>query len=75
MSNAIVIPYVCVKKTDKKYHLESFDALNNFPSDDATGDLTKISLLFEEIIKQHPEQYLWTHRRFKTRPLGEEKIY
>ncbi|MDE4992739.1 LpxL/LpxP family acyltransferase, partial [Francisella tularensis] len=31
--------------------------------------------ILEEIIKKHHEQYLWQHRRYKTRPLGEEKIY
>ncbi|MDE4992487.1 LpxL/LpxP family acyltransferase, partial [Francisella tularensis] len=31
--------------------------------------------ILEEIIKKHPEQYLWQHRRYKKRPLGEEKIY
>ncbi|MDE5035912.1 LPS biosynthesis protein, partial [Francisella tularensis subsp. holarctica] len=35
--------------------------------------LTNKSL--EEIIKKHPEQYLWQPRRYKTRPLGEEKFY
>lgn len=73
--NALVIPYACLKKSDQTYHLEFFDALKNFPSDDATADLTNISLLFENIIKQYPEQYLWTHRRFKTRPLGDKKVY
>jgi len=29
----------------------------------------------EEAIRKYPEQYLWQHRRYKTRPEGEEKIY
>ena len=27
------------------------------------------------VVRQHPEQYLWVHRRFKTRPPGELPIY
>jgi len=75
ITDAVVVPYVCLKKSDGHYHLQFMKPLENFPSDNATADLTRVSLLFEDIIKQYPEQYLWTHRRFKTRPEGEGKIY
>jgi KDO2-lipid IV(A) lauroyltransferase len=29
----------------------------------------------EKVVRRHPEQYLWVHRRFKTRPPGEKPIY
>ncbi len=29
----------------------------------------------EEIVRKHPEQYLWTHKRWKTRPEGEPPVY
>jgi len=29
----------------------------------------------EDMIRQAPEQYLWVHKRFKTRPEGEPKFY
>lgn len=75
MTNALVIPYVCLKKADMKYHLEFLKPLENFPSDDPAADVSHISLLFEAFIKEYPEQYLWTHRRFKTRPEGEANLY
>ncbi len=75
LSDAVVIPYACFKKSDGKYHLEFLKPLENFPSEDPSADLTRVSLLFEDLIKQYPEQYLWTHRRFKTRPEGENNIY
>lgn len=54
----------------------SFDApLDNFPSDDASEDLARLNRLFEEKIRQAPEQYWWIHRRFKTRPPGEPPFY
>jgi KDO2-lipid IV(A) lauroyltransferase len=30
---------------------------------------------FEEVITQNPEQYLWMHRRFKTRPKNIPNVY
>ncbi len=35
----------------------------------------KIMKVFEKVISENPENWLWIHRRWKTRPDGEEKIY
>jgi Kdo2-lipid IVA lauroyltransferase/acyltransferase len=50
-------------------------ALDAFPSGDAVADATRINALIEREIRRHPEQYLWMHRRFKTRPPGEASPY
>ncbi len=34
-----------------------------------------MNAFIEERVMEMPEQYLWTHKRFKTRPLGEAKFY
>jgi KDO2-lipid IV(A) lauroyltransferase len=49
--------------------------INDYPSFDDIQDATFINSLIEEAIKKHPDQYLWQHRRFKTRPAGATKIY
>lgn len=37
--------------------------------------LTRINASYVEIIKQYPEQWLWGHKRWKTRPAGEPDLY
>ncbi len=49
--------------------------LQNFPTDDMNVDTRAINHSFEDFIQQHPEQYLWIHRRFKTRPPGVPPTY
>lgn len=42
---------------------------------DMEEDLSQINHKIEEFISKHPENYLWSHRRFKNRPKGEESFY
>ncbi len=49
--------------------------LEGYPSDDEVGDAARVNHLIENAIRAHPEQYLWIHRRFKTRPPGDAKLY
>jgi KDO2-lipid IV(A) lauroyltransferase len=49
--------------------------LSNFPSGDDVVDATQINQSIEQQVRNAPEQYLWLHRHFKTRPPGEEGIY
>lgn len=50
-------------------------ALEDFPSGDDVADATRVNRLIEDAVTAHPEQYLWAHRRFKTRPAGEPRVY
>jgi KDO2-lipid IV(A) lauroyltransferase len=47
----------------------------DFPSDDALADTARMNRWIEDEIRSHPAQYLWVHKRFKTRPAGEPDIY
>lgn len=46
-----------------------------FPAGDEVADASAINALIETAVRRAPEQYLWLHRRFKTRPAGEPKLY
>lgn len=46
-----------------------------FPSGDLTADAGRLNASLETVVREHPEQYLWLHRRFKTRPPGAPRVY
>jgi len=50
------------------YTIEITPPLDNFPTDNDENDLIRVNQELEKAIAQKPEQYMWMHRRFKTRP-------
>lgn len=46
-----------------------------FPAGDPIEDAQAINDAIEKTVRRTPEQYLWLHRRFKTRPEGEARLY
>jgi KDO2-lipid IV(A) lauroyltransferase len=55
-------------KTEKGYKIIALPGLENFPSGDDKEDVTRINQMVEKMVSLDPEQYLWMHKRFKTRP-------
>jgi KDO2-lipid IV(A) lauroyltransferase len=49
--------------------------MDNFPSGDPVADARAVNAILEENIRAVPEQYMWVHRRFKTRPDGDAGFY
>ena len=49
--------------------------IENYPDKDAVNSATMTNKLLEDQILQAPEQYLWIHKRFKTRPDGDADFY
>lgn len=76
LSGAAVVPYFPRRLPGAAgYEITILPALENFPSGDVIADTTRINELLEQYIRQAPEQYLWVHRRFKTRPPGSPGFY
>ena len=72
--NTRVIPYSFFR-TKHGYEMSFDKPLKNYPSGDAIKDASETNQILEKQILKNPEQYLWIHRRFKTRPEGEENFY
>ena len=76
LGKAKVIPFTFIRNDKlKTYELEFLPPLEPFPTDDEKADAIKVNEVVEAGIRLAPEQYLWAHRRFKTRPEGEADLY
>lgn len=68
-SGCKVVPFSHFRREDGPgYDIYFHPALENFPSGDDLKDATLLNGIIEREIRQAPDQYLWMHRRFKTRP-------
>lgn len=76
ISGAPVVPYFPRRlENGKGYCLTILPMLKGFPSGDEYKDAEQLNQIIETAIHMAPDQYLWVHKRFKTRPEGEPEIY
>ena len=76
MTGAAVVPFYPVRLEDGKgYKLIVMPALDNFPSDNMEADCARVNRTIEAMVYDCPEQYLWSHKRFKTQPDRVTNIY
>lgn len=76
LGRAQVIPMTQTRLPNGQGYLIKIEpALSDFPGESDEQDCLRLNQWIEQAIAQQPEQYLWAHRRFKTRPEGEAKLY
>lgn len=76
LGRALVIPMTQVRMPNAKgYKIVIQPALENFPTEDEYADCLRINQWVEQTIEHQVDQYLWAHRRFKSRPEGQPKLY
>ena len=73
-TGSVLISGIYVRKNGQ-YFMKFLPPIQNYPSGDDLWDATQLNAIYESVIREYPEQYLWQHRRFKTRPMGEASFY
>lgn len=79
-TGAAVLPgFLLWEEAERKYVLhfgpEIAVAKDGTDDGDAVRNTARFTAVIEEWVRRYPEQWLWVHRRWKTRPAGEESIY
>ena len=72
---ALVSVVLVRKEKGAGYELMIQPELKNYPIDDELAAAAYMNRVVEKEIMRAPEQYLWLHRRFKTRPEGAPSLY
>ncbi|WP_254425127.1 LpxL/LpxP family Kdo(2)-lipid IV(A) lauroyl/palmitoleoyl acyltransferase [Rhodanobacter sp. B04] len=76
LSGAIVIPFFHRRLPGNQgYALRLGAPLADFPSPDVLADTARVNACIEQMVREAPEQYLWVHKRFKTRPPDTPAVY
>lgn len=76
LGKAQVIPFTQKRLEDGSgYRLVVHPPLAGFPGETEEADCLRINQWVEGVLRECPEQYLWAHRRFKSRPEGEPRLY
>ena len=57
------------------YEVEVMPPWENFPGESVEADTEYVNRFIESQVLRMPEQYFWLHKRFKTRPPGEQRFY
>lgn len=74
LSKAKIVPIIA-RRVGFHFELECYPTWENFPTGDIKADTRRMNAFLEERIKEHPDQYFWLHKRFKTRPPEEKQFY
>jgi Kdo2-lipid IVA lauroyltransferase/acyltransferase len=79
-TDAAVVPGFTIWDTKlKKYRLRFDPAVELIRTGDIEADIVantqKFTKIIEDYVRQYPEQWLWVHRRWKTRPEGQPSLY
>jgi KDO2-lipid IV(A) lauroyltransferase len=75
-SRARVLPVITrMLPGGQGYRVDILPPWQDFPSEDIEADTRRMNAFIESKVLEMPEQYYWLHKRFKTRPPGEPRVY
>jgi KDO2-lipid IV(A) lauroyltransferase len=70
---AVIFGYAVWSESERMYVLKFHPPLEI--SGDPSEDTRRLHAVLEQVIREHPGQWLWIHRRWKTRPEGQAGLY
>lgn len=73
-TGAKVVPCI-TRLVPQGYEVELLPPWEDFPGASVEADTAFMNRFIETQVLTMPEQYFWLHKRFKTRPAGEPRIY
>jgi Kdo2-lipid IVA lauroyltransferase/acyltransferase len=79
-TDAAVVPgFLSWDESCRKYRLRFEPAVELSRTGDEEADVRentqRFTRVIEDFVRAHPDQWLWVHKRWKTRPSGEKQIY
>lgn len=76
LTGAAVVPVIATQRPGGRgYDVRFHPAWDHFPSGDDEADARRVNAFIEDRVQENIPQYLWTHKRFKTRPPNEPGVY
>lgn len=76
ITGTTIVPFFFKREENNSSYLLRFEpALENFPTSDQVKDTEALTTILERFVRECPEQYMWTHRRFAGRGDGFTDIY
>lgn len=75
LGRAVVMPFFHRRLPGGGYAMRLGAPLAGLPGADAAADTARVNACIEQMVREAPEQYLWVHKRFKTRPPGQPPVY
>jgi KDO2-lipid IV(A) lauroyltransferase len=75
-TGARVIPVIATFLPNYQgYRVVFYPSWDDYPGDDMIAATRRMNDFIEARVREHPAEYFWTHKRFKTRPPGEPSFY
>lgn len=74
-SGALMLVFFFHREDDGGYCLRISPAWPEWAEGNPVSAAAAYMYALQEEVRRHPEQYLWFHRRFKTRPPGQPDLY